>query len=77
MEEFSVYDLINKYMTPYKNGKDYNPKLFDVTTNCPKCKKDWTREVPEECLINGMGLALCPECGGEDITMVGNDKVWK
>ena len=76
MKEFSVYDLINKYMRPHRNMKDYNPKLFDVTTECPQCKQKWTRVIPEEGLINGVGLILCPKCG-EDPIMIGNNKVWK
>jgi hypothetical protein len=33
-----------------------------VTTKCPDCGNEWTREMYVEGIIGGCCLELCPEC---------------
>jgi len=38
----------------------------EVTTECPECKKAFSRTAYLESVIGGTGLELCPECENTD-----------
>jgi hypothetical protein len=57
-----------------------------VTSQCPSCKKKFTHKLnywqeDEELVFypNMVALTICNECSknGENITLVGNNKVWE
>ena len=58
----------------------WNDTKVIVTSNCPTCKKDWTRETYLVC-IGFAALEICPDCTEYDeygnllITM--SDKVYE
>lgn len=76
----SEEDVVLPYRIHYKENAPVckKPVMVSLTTQCPTCKKEWTRDVYEECLIMGLALEMCGDCDqGELITLVGNNRVWK
>jgi hypothetical protein len=52
-----------------------------VTTKCPNCGNNFTREMYEECVIVACGLEICPNCihtdkYGNSVILVKNEIIW-
>lgn len=41
-------------------------EMIWVTSICPTCQKEWTRETYEGVPIGFLGLEICNECGGNE-----------
>jgi len=56
---------------------------FQVTTECPVCKKPYTREVYEEGIYAGIFLEICDDCTKTDeygdiiITVEDNNNIYR
>ena len=52
--------------------------LVLVTSECPLCHNEWTRLMPEECVIAGCDLEICTSCllTMADVMIAGNNKLW-
>ena len=50
--------------------------IVDVTTKCPLCGNNFTREMPEECIIFACGLVICPSCDTQEDILIGNNELW-
>ena len=62
-----------------RNGPYFKsvPLKIVVTTKCPICEQEFTREAYVGIPIGVLGLTVCPDCcNGENIMIVGNTKPW-
>lgn len=86
MSELSVQKILDGYSLIYqligeipKNRQDDGTWEKDciITTECPTCKKPYSRPWYSQHIYGFLGLENCPDCDkGENVTLVGNNKVW-